>query len=333
MRRIAINGFGRIGRIFLRILLQREEKDLEVVAVNDLADPESLPYAFKYDSVHGKWKIPFEVEKNHFVMDGRKIAVLNEPEPRRLPWKEWDVEGVIECSGKFTNREGALKHLQAGARKVLVSAPARDADLTITMGVNEDQYDPQRHQIISNASCTTNCLAPVAKVLHDAFTIEQALMNTVHAYTSSQSLLDQPRKKNRRRGRAAALSLIPTTTGAAIAATQALPELAGKINGMAIRAPIPDVSILDLVAQTRAPVDVPKILNAFRKAEQNPRLAPILQVSEEELVSVDYVGSPYSAVIDAPSTMVMGEHLLRVMAWYDNEWGFSNRLVDVAKLL
>lgn len=240
MRRIAINGFGRIGRTFLRILLQRQEKDLEIVAVNDLSDPENLAYAFKYDSVHGKWKTPFETEKNHFIVDGRKIAVLNEPDPSRLPWKEWNVEGVIECSGKFTNREGALKHLQAGARKVLVSAPARDADLTITMGVNEDQYDPQRHHI---------------------------------------------------------------------------------------------VSILDLVAQTRAPVDVPKILEAFRKAEQNPRLAPILQVSEEELVSIDYVGSPYSAVIDAPSTMVVGEHLLRVMAWYDNEWGFSNRLVDVIKLL
>ncbi|MDC4225308.1 MAG: type I glyceraldehyde-3-phosphate dehydrogenase [Candidatus Manganitrophus sp.] len=307
--------------------------DLEVVAVNDIADPESLAYAFKYDSVHGKWKHPFEVEKNHFVADGKKIAVLNEADPSRLPWKEWDVEGVIESSGKFTNREGALKHLQAGARKVLVSAPARDADLTVTMGVNEDRYDPQHHHIVSNASCTTNCIAPVAKVLNDAFTIEHALMNTVHAYTASQALLDRPKKKDKRRGRAAALSLIPTTTGAAVAATQALPELAGKINGMAIRAPIPDVSILDLVAQTREPVDVEKIIGAFQKAEQNPRLAPILQVSEEELVSIDYVGSPYSAVIDAPSTMVVGEHLLRVLAWYDNEWGFSNRLVDVTKLL
>lgn len=333
MKRIAINGFGRIGRTFLRIALQREAHDLEIVAVNDLSDPENLAYAFKYDSVHGKWKHPFEVEKNHFVSDGKKIAVLNEPDPSRLPWKEWDVEGVIECSGKFTNREGALKHLQAGARKVLVSAPARDADFTVTMGVNEDRYDPRRHHIVSNASCTTNCIAPVAKVLNDAFTIERALMNTVHAYTASQTLLDRPRKKDKRRGRAAALSLVPTTTGAAIAATQALPELAGKINGMAIRAPIPDVSILDLVAQTRAPVDVPKIIGAFRRAEQNPRLAPILQVSEEELVSIDYVGSPYSAVIDAPSTMVVGEHLLRVLAWYDNEWGFSNRLVDVTKLL
>lgn len=333
MRRIAINGFGRIGRTFLRILLQRHEKELEVVAVNDVADPESLAYAFKYDSVHGRWKQPFEVEKNHFVADGKKIAVLNEADPSRLPWKEWDVEGVIESSGKFTNREGALKHLQAGARKVLVSAPVRDADLTVTMGVNEDRYDPQHHHIVSNASCTTNCIAPVAKVLNDAFTIEHALMNTVHAYTASQALLDRPKKKDKRRGRAAALSLIPTTTGAAVAATQALPELAGKINGMAIRAPIPDVSILDLVAQTREPVDVQKIIGAFKKAEQNPRLAPILQVSEEELVSIDYVGSPYSAVIDAPSTMVVGEHLLRVLAWYDNEWGFSNRLVDVTKLL
>jgi len=214
MRRIAINGFGRIGRAFLRIVLQRRDKALEIVAVNDIADPETLAYSFKYDSVHGKWKDPFEVEKNHFVADGKKIAVLNEPDPSRLPWKEWDVEGVVECSGKFTHREGALKHMQAGARKVLVSAPTRDADFTVTMGVNEDRYDAQRHHIVSNASC-----------------------------------------------------------------------------------------------------------------------APILQVSEEELVSIDYVGSPYSAVIDAPSTMVGGEHLLRVLAWYDNEWGFSNRLVDVTRLL
>lgn len=330
MRRVAINGFGRIGRMFLRIALQRQEKDLEVVAVNDLADPESLAYAFKYDSVHGRWPGALQVERNHFVMDGKKIAVLQEPDPSRLPWKEREIDGIVESSGKFTNRDGALKHLQAGARKVLVSAPAADVDLTVVMGVNEDQYDPQKHHIVSNASCTTNCLAPIAKVLHEAFTIEHGLMNTVHAYTASQALLDRPMKK-KRRGRAAALSLIPTTTGAAAAVGKVLPELAGKLNGQAIRAPVPDVSILDFVAQTREPVDAGKALEAFRRAEQNPRLAPILQVCEEELVSADFIGSPYSAIIDAPSTLAMGEHLLRVFAWYDNEWGFSNRLVDVAK--
>lgn len=332
MRRIAINGFGRIGRTFLRILLQRQEKEVEVVALNDLADPESLAYSFKYDSVHGRWPAPFRVERNHFVTDGKKIAVLNEADPSRLPWKEWEIDGVIECSGKFTNRAGALKHLQAGARKVLISAPASDADLTVVMGVNEDQYHPEQHQILSNASCTTNCLAPIAKILHETFTIEQGLMNTVHAYTASQSLLDRPMKK-KRRGRAAALSLIPTTTGAAVAVGKVLPELAGKLDGLAVRAPVPDVSILDLVVQTREAVDVEKTLGAFRRAEQNPRLASILQVCEEELVSADYIGSSYSAVIDAPSTMVMGEHLLRVLAWYDNEWGFTNRLVDVARLI
>ena len=334
MKRIAINGFGRIGRTFLRALLQRKS-ELEVVAINDMVDAEILAYAFKYDSVHGRWKAPFEIGKGHFIIDGKKIAVLNESDPARLPWKAWEIDSVIESSGKFRSREGASRHLQAGARKVIITAPsspATDADLTLVMGVNEETYDPDRHHIVSNASCTTNCLAPVAKVLHEHFGIQSGLITTIHAYTASQSLVDQPKKK-KRMGRSAALSMIPTTTGAAAAIGLVLPELAGKLNGMAVRVPTADGSLLDLVAQTEAPVDVARVHEVFRKASRSSRMASILQLSEEELVSADFVGCPYSAVGDGPSTMVMGEHTLKVLAWYDNEAGFSNRLVDVAERL
>jgi glyceraldehyde 3-phosphate dehydrogenase len=245
------------------------------------------------------------------------------------------VDGIIECSGKFRSREGASRHLQAGARKVLISAPAApstDADFTVVMGVNEERYDRRRHHIVSNASCTTNCLAPLAKVLHEKFGIQSGLMTTIHAYTASQSLVDQPKKK-KRMGRAAALSMIPTTTGAAAAIGLVLPELAGKLNGMAVRVPVADGSLLDLVAQTEEKIEVARIHDAIREAGKTSRLASILQLSEEELVSADFVGSPYSAVVDAPSTMVMGEHTLKVLAWYDNETGFSNRLVDAAQLI
>jgi glyceraldehyde 3-phosphate dehydrogenase len=329
MKRIAINGFGRIGRTFLRALLRRKS-ELEVVAINDMADAEILAYAFKYDSVHGRWNAPFAIEKEHFIIDGKRIAVLKEPDPARLPWKEWEIESVIESSGKFRSREGASRHLQAGARKVLITAPS--ADLTLVMGVNEERYDPQRHHIVSNASCTTHCLAPVAKVLHENFGIQSGLITAIHAYTASQSLVDQPKKK-KRMGRAAALSMIPTTTGAAAAIGLVLPELAGRLNGMAVRVPTAAGSILDLVAQTEEKVDIARIHEAFRKASQTSRLASILQLSEEELVSADFVGCSYSAVVDAPSTMVMGEHTLKVLAWYDNEAGFSNRLVDAAQLI
>jgi glyceraldehyde 3-phosphate dehydrogenase len=308
---------------------------MEVIAINDMVDAEILAYAFKYDSIHGRWSDRFDLEKGHFIMDGKRIAILNEPDPSRLPWKEWEVDGIIECSGKFRSREGASRHLQAGARKVLISAPAApstEADFTVVMGVNEERYDRRRHHIVSNASCTTNCLAPLAKVLHEKFGIQSGLMTTIHAYTASQSLVDQPKKK-KRMGRAAALSMIPTTTGAAAAIGLVLPELAGKLNGMAVRVPVADGSLLDLVAQTEEKIEVARIHDAIREAGKTSRLASILQLSEEELVSADFVGSPYSAVVDAPSTMVMGEHTLKVLAWYDNETGFSNRLVDAAQLI
>ncbi|WP_027717921.1 type I glyceraldehyde-3-phosphate dehydrogenase [Desulfovirgula thermocuniculi] len=322
--KVAINGFGRIGRQVLRIVLGRPE--VEVVAVNDLTDAATLAHLFKYDSVHGTFPGEVRAEGDGLVVGGRGVRVLAEKDPAKLPWKELGVEVVVESTGHFTEREKAEAHLEAGARKVLITAPAKGPDVTIVMGVNADRYDPASHHIISCASCTTNCLAPVAKVLHREFGIVRGLVTTVHAYTNDQRILDLPHK-DLRRARAAALSIIPTTTGAARAVGEVLPELKGKLNGMAMRVPVPNVSVVDLVAELARPATAGEINAALQKAARGD-LAGILDFCEEPLVSRDFNGNPHSAIVDGPSTMVIDGLLAKVVAWYDNEWGYSHRVVD-----
>ncbi len=326
-KKVAINGFGRIGRLVFRQFMESDE--LEVVALNDIAPLDNLAYLLRHDSVHVGPDVPIEAGDGALHWGDRKVQFLSERDPAGLPWREMGVDMVIEATGVFTKREDARKHLDAGAGRVILTAPGKGDDLTICMGVNEDRFDPREHYLISNASCTTNCLAPVAKVLHEQFGIVTGFLTTVHAVTISQTVVDAPHKRWTR-GRAAIANIVPTTTGAAIAATLVLPQLAGRMDGMAIRVPVPDGSIIDFVAQTEKPVTPERVNDAFRKAAQTDRLKDILGVSEDPLVSSDIIGSTYSALVDAPSTMVVGEDAAKVLAWYDNEWGYARRVVDLA---
>ena len=325
--RVAINGFGRIGRNVLRAARQSGRDDIDFVAVNDLAGSGTLAHLLKYDSVHGAYPGTVEAAGEGLVVDGDEIVVLSERDPADLPWRELGVDIVVESTGRFRARELASKHLEAGARKVVISAPAKGEDITIVFGVNHPAYDPARHHLISNASCTTNCLAPVARVLADRFGFVHGLMTTIHAYTSGQAVLDGPHS-DLRRARAAAVSMIPTTTGAARAISLVLPELEGRLDGMAIRVPTPDVSVVDLVAELETEAAPEDINDAFREAAAAD-LAGILRVEDEPLVSVDFTGEPASSVVDAPSTSVMDGRMVKVLAWYDNEWGYSSRVVDL----
>ncbi len=333
--KIAINGFGRIGRLFFRAALKNEEfmKNFEIVAINDLTDSKNLAYLLKYDSVHGILNAQVEAKEGAIVVNGKEIRIVSEPNPEKLPWKDLGVEIVLESTGRFTAREDAEKHLKAGAKKVIISAPAKNPDATIVLGVNEDIYDKEKHNIISMASCTTNCLAPMVKVLKDNFGFKKGFMTTCHAYTNNQRLLDLPHKKWRR-GRAANLSIIPTTTGAAKAIGLVIPEVAGKLDGMALRVPVANGSITDLVAELKREVSKEEINQAFRNAAEG-ELKGILEYTEEEIVSVDIIGNPHSCIIDGLSTMVLGEKssLVKVLGWYDNEYGYSSRLVDLFKFI
>ena len=327
--RVAINGFGRIGRMVLRAA--SENKDLEFVAINDLTDAATLAHLFKYDSVHGIFPGTVEHTSDSLVVNGTAIKIYAVKNPAELPWKADKIDVVLEATGLFTAKEKAELHIQAGAKKVVISAPATNEDITIVMGVNEHLYDPQKHSIISNASCTTNCLAPVAKVLHETFGIEKGLVTTVHSYTNDQNILDLPHK-DLRRARAAALSMIPTTTGAAKAVSLVLPELKGKLDGMAIRVPTPNVSVIDLVATVSKKADVASVNEALKAASAGP-LKGILGFCEDPLVSVDFNGNALSSIVDASCTKVIGDNLVKVISWYDNEAGFSNRVVDLFKLI
>ena len=325
--KIGINGFGRIGRNFFRAAYK--DPSIEIVAVNDITDAKTLAHLLKYDSIHGRFGEPVTVKGNAFVVAGKEVQVLACKDASELPWAKLGVEVVIESTGRYTEREGAEKHLAAGAKRVLISAPAKGEDATFVMGVNEKSYDPAKHRIISNASCTTNCLAPVAKVLLDTFGIERGLMTTIHSYTNDQRILDLPHK-DLRRARAAAMSMIPTTTGAAKAVSLVIPELKGKLDGMAIRVPTPNVSVVDLTAELSKSATAEEINAAMKKASQGP-MKGILQYVDEPLVSVDFNHDPASSSFDALSTKVIGGKMAKVLAWYDNEWGYSCRLVDLAK--
>lgn len=323
--KVGINGFGRIGRNVFRAALNNP--NIEVVAVNDLTDANMLAHLLKYDSVHGTLNEDVKVDGEHLVVGSHKVKVLAERDPAQLGWGDLGVEAVVESTGRFTKREDAAKHLEAGAKKVIISAPAKDEDITIVMGVNHDKYDPASHHVISNASCTTNCLAPFAKVLNDTFGIKRGMMTTIHSYTNDQQILDLPHK-DYRRARAAAENIIPTTTGAAKAVSLVLPELKGKLNGGAVRVPTPNVSLVDLVAELEKEVTVEEV-NAALKTAAEGELKGILSYSEEPLVSSDYNGNPSSSTIDALSTMVMEGNMVKVISWYDNESGYSNRVVDL----
>ncbi|OCA84735.1 type I glyceraldehyde-3-phosphate dehydrogenase [Pradoshia sp. D12] len=324
--KLGINGFGRIGRIVFRAALNNPE--VEVVAVNDLTDAKMLAHLLKYDSVHGTLDQDVTVDGDYLVVAGQRVKVLAERDPAQLGWGDLGVDIVVESTGRFTKRADAAKHLEAGAKKVIISAPASDEDITIVMGVNEDKYDAANHDVISNASCTTNCLAPFAKVLNDNFGIKRGMMTTIHSYTNDQQILDLPHK-DYRRARAAAESMIPTTTGAAKAVALVLPELKGKLNGMAMRVPTPNVSVVDLVAELEKEATAEEI-NAALKAAAEGELKGVLEYSELPLVSRDYNGTTQSSTIDALSTMVMEGNMVKVLSWYDNETGYSNRVVDLA---
>lgn len=323
--KVGINGFGRIGRVVFRAALNNP--NVEVVAINDLTDANMLAHLLKYDSVHGTLNATVEADGENLVVDGKVIKVTAERDPAKLTWGEQGVEVVVESTGFFTKRADAAKHLEAGAKKVIISAPASDEDITIVMGVNEDKYDAASHDVISNASCTTNCLAPFAKVLNDQFGLRRGMMTTVHSYTNDQQILDLPHK-DYRRARAAAESIIPTTTGAAKAVALVLPELKGKLNGGALRVPTPNVSLVDLVAELDKEVTVDEVNAVLKEAAEGP-LKGILGYSEDPLVSRDYNGSPASSTIDALSTMIMEGNMIKVISWYDNETGYSNRVVDL----
>jgi len=328
--RFAINGFGRIGRCILRAALSRRE-DVEIVAINDLDKPSALAHLFKYDSVHRTWPGKVSASEKGLSIEGKEYRVIAEKDPSALPWKSLGVEVVLECTGRFTDRAGSEKHLKAGAKKVVISAPAKNPDITIAFGVNHDQYDPKKHNIISNASCTTNCLAPTAKVLLDSFGIEKGLMTTVHSYTNDQRILDLIHE-DMRRARAAALSIIPTSTGAAKAIGEVLPALKGKMHGLALRVPTPNVSVVDLTVITSKNATAEEVNAAYKRAADGP-LKGILEYSDVPTVSVDYNGNPSSAVFDSLGTLVMGNNMVKVFSWYDNEWGFANRMVDVSKFV
>jgi glyceraldehyde 3-phosphate dehydrogenase len=328
--KIGINGFGRIGRQVLKAIIERAP-ELEVVAVNDLTDAKTNAHLFKYDSNYGTFQGNVSVDNGDLVIGDRRIKTLAEKDPAKLPWKDLGVDIAIESTGRFTDAEKAAAHLQAGAKKVVISAPAKGEDLTIVLGVNDSSYDPAKHKIISNASCTTNCLAPVAKVLEDSFGIDKALMTTVHAYTNDQNILDLVHK-DLRRARAAALNIIPTSTGAAKALSLVMPPMKGRFHGLSLRVPTPTVSLVDLVGVLKRDVTVEEINAAFKKAAEGS-MKGILGYTEEELVSMDFKGDPRSSIVDAKSTMVIGGNLFKVMSWYDNEWGYSCRVADLVRFM
>ena len=327
--RVGVNGFGRIGRVFFRAAL--ETKELDVVAVNDLADAKTLAHLLKHDSVHGALTAEVLVKGEAIFVNGKEVRVCSIKDPAALPWKELAVDVVVESTGVFRDRATASKHLSAGARKVVITAPAKDADVTVVLGVNEATYDPGRHHLVSNASCTTNCLATVARVLVDHFGVKRGFASTVHAYTNDQPVHDFPHK-DLRRARAAAVSMIPTTTGAATAVGLVLPQLKGKLDGIAIRVPTVNVSVVDLVADLERPASVEAINGAFRAAAAGP-MKGILDVTDEELVSCDFNGNPHSSIVDLPSTAVVDGNLIKVLAWYDNEWGYSCRVRDLIRFM
>ncbi len=327
--KVGINGFGRIGRIFFRATLTHP--NIEVVAINDLTDAKTLAHLLKYDSVHGQFDAEVSVNGNSIIVNGREIQISAERDPAALAWGEKGVDLVIECTGRFTNREDAAKHITAGAKKVIISAPAKNEDITIVMGVNHDKYDASKHHVVSNASCTTNCLAPFAKVLQEKFGIKRGMMTTIHSYTNDQQILDLPHK-DLRRARAAGMSMIPTTTGAARAVALVLPELKGKLNGGAVRVPTPNVSLVDLVVELEKSTTVEEVNSAFKTAAEG-ELKGILAFSEEPLVSIDYNGCTHSSTVDGLSTLMMEDNMLKVLAWYDNETGYSYRIVDLVEYM
>jgi glyceraldehyde 3-phosphate dehydrogenase len=328
--RVAINGFGRIGRLLYRAAIERKA-NIDFVAINDIADAKTLAHLLKYDSVHGRFDADVQVKDNNIIVNGKELKVLMQKDPAMLPWKDLDVYLAVESTGLFTKREDAAKHLQAGAKKVLISAPAENPDITIVLGVNEDKYDHDNHNILSNASCTTNCVAPVTKVLHENFGVKAGLMTTAHAYTNDQRIMDLVHR-DLRRARAGAINIIPTTPGAARAAGLVLPELKGKLDGLALRVPVPNVSIVDLAAVLEKDVTKEEVNAAFKKAAEGP-LKGIMAYTEEPIVSTDINHTSYSAVVDGLSTMVVAGNLVKVLAWYDNEWGFSCRMVELIELI
>ena len=330
--RVGINGFGRIGRQVLRAAKETGVSDLDFVAVNDLTDTKTLAHLFKYDSVHGMFDGTVESKEGAVVIDGDEVKVLSEKDPAALPWESLGVDIVLESTGRFTDAKDARKHIDGGAKKVIISAPAKGEDLTVVLGVNADRYDPARHSIISNASCTTNCLVPMVKVIRDKFGFKHGSMVTIHSYTNDQSILDLPHK-DLRRARAAAVSMIPTTTGAAKATSLVIPELKGKIDGTAIRVPTPDVSFTVLTVEVERATSRDDVNAAFRAASESGSLEGILAYSEEELVSVDYVGNPHSCILDAKSTNVVDGTQVTVSGWYDNEWGYASRCVDLLRFV
>lgn len=329
--RVGINGFGRIGRQVLKAIVGEYDDTLEIVAVNDLTSPHTLAHLLKYDSTYGVYDLDVEATDSTITVDGRELKVFSERDPANLPWKDLGVDLVIESTGFFTDATKARAHIEAGAKKVIITAPAKNEDITVVLGVNEDQYDPERHHIISNASCTTNCLAPVAKVIQDTFGIKRGFMTTVHSYTNDQVTLDAPHK-DLRRARAAALNIVPTTTGAARAVALVIPELKGKFDGFALRVPTPTVSIIDFVVELDKPATVESLNGAFQDAAADA-MEGILDYTEEPLVSTDFRGDSHSAIVDGLSTMVLDGNMAKVVAWYDNEWGYSCRVADLANLV
>ncbi|MCR1897613.1 type I glyceraldehyde-3-phosphate dehydrogenase [Irregularibacter muris] len=326
--KVAINGFGRIGRNAFKAKYLNNVEEVEIVAINDLTDPSTLAHLLKYDSLFGKFQGTVEVKEGALIVNGKEIKVFAERDPENLPWKELGVDVVIESTGRFRDKESTSKHLKAGAKKVIISAPAKNEDITIVLGVNEDKYEPENHHIISNASCTTNCLAPVAKVIDEKFGIKTGLMTTVHAYTNDQSILDLPHS-DLRRARAAAESIIPTSTGAAKAVALVLPQLKGKLNGMAMRVPTPTVSVVDVVFELEKEATAEEINKALKDAADDV----VLGFSDEPLVSMDYKQDPRSSIVDGLSTMVMDNKLAKIVSWYDNEWGYSNRVIDLIQFI
>lgn len=329
--KVGINGFGRIGRPVFKIAQEKFGKDAEIVLINDLTDPKTLAHLLKYDSTYGVYDADVKATENSIIVNGKEIHISAEAKPENIKWGEYGVDVVIESTGRYTDKESAMKHIAGGAKKVIISAPAKNEDITIVMGVNEHLYDPEKHVVISNASCTTNCLAPVAKVLHEKFGIVKGLMNTIHSYTNDQRILDQPHS-DLRRSRSAALSIIPTSTGAAKAVALVLPELKGKLTGMSMRVPTPTVSVVDLVAELQREVTAEEINSALKAAAEN-ELKGVLQYCDEPLVSVDFKGNPHSSIVDALSTMVIQGNMVKVISWYDNEFGYSNRVVDLVKYI
>ena len=329
--RMGINGFGRIGRQVLRSIMENHEGELEVVAVNDLTDTRTNAHLFRYDSSYGQYAGKVEAREDGMAIDGHVVKVFAQRDPAQIPWGDVGADIVVESTGVFTDAKKAAAHLQGGARKVIISAPARNEDITLVLGVNEKRYDRNSHHVVSNASCTTNCIAPIVKVLHDTFGMSRGLMSTVHSYTNDQKILDQFHE-DLRRARSAAMSIIPTTTGAARAVTLVIPELVGKIHGIAYRVPTPTVSVVDFVADVERDVEIDEINNAYREAA-GKALKGILEVCEEELVSMDFKGNPHSAIVDSPSTMVVDKRMVKVVGWYDNEWGYSCRVGDLAAFM